>query len=175
MALESTSVPLERIRIVVNDSVEDVRRTIAQNTSAYSSVLQGLKVGIAADPNLPFVGKVTDALITITINSSMRNSGRPFLRAKLESDNGQTIIKGWLGLHTLVVVFVGVMLLVALDIRSARPWWFILFMLILVGGGYLYERRKLLGALSTCLSTESKVGSGRKVSEKEPAQENRIQ
>ena len=56
MALESTSVPLERIRIVVNGNVEDVRRTIAQNTSAYSSVLQGLKVGIAADPNLPFVG-----------------------------------------------------------------------------------------------------------------------
>src|ERR1039457_2690739 len=141
MALESTMVPLEPVRVVVNGNVEDVRRTIAQNTSGYSSVLQGLRVGIAADPNLPFVGKVTDALITITINSSMRNSGRPYFRAKLVNDNGRTIIKGWLGLHALVVVFAEVVLLCPVSQPARYYPLAIPALMILLGGGYLYERR----------------------------------
>jgi hypothetical protein len=76
------------------------------------------------------------------------------LRAKLVNDNGRTIVKGCLGMHILVAVFAGVVLWAALDDHPARSLKFVLFILILLGGGYLYERRQFLRALATCLGVE---------------------
>lgn len=144
--------PIESFRVVVNERMENVRNTIANNTSSYSSWLSGLKVGVATDPNRPFVGKVDEQQIVITVNSSMNNSGRPFLRVKLNDDNDRTIIEGRLGLHNMVVVVCGVALLFLLSQKTGQYVPILLmFMLGIVGGGYIYERRRLLRAFASCL------------------------
>jgi len=154
MAFESTIVPIEPVQVVINDNVENVRRALDSKTAAYSSVLQGLRTGVAADPSLPFVGTVNNALIRIRLTSSGRNAGRTFLRAKLLERDGCTIIKGWMGVHALVAVTCVVVLL----IPTGRHYYstFLPLLVILVGGGYLYERRLLLRALKNCLNAETR-------------------
>ncbi len=147
-------VPIEPFRVIINDSVDNVRQRLAKSTSAYSDWRTGIRIGIASNPNSLFVGEVGERHFKISFNSSGRNSGRPLLRAQLVDDNNGTIITGRLGLQSAVVLLCGLTLIPAFE-KPTRVLPVVLgVMLVLIGGGYLYGRRQLFRALATCLNVE---------------------
>ncbi len=89
--------------------------------------------------------------IVIAVNSSMNNAGRPFLRVNLKDDRERTIIEGRVGLHNMVVVMCGVFLFFMLSNPGRYVPGVLLVMLAIIGGGYIAERRRLLGAFAKCL------------------------
>jgi len=150
-------VPIESFHVVVHDQLENVRRQIAMNTSAFSSWSEGLRIGIARNPDTLFIGEVGEQQILICKNKNRSNPGRPFLRAALVDDNNSTIITGRLGVHNAVVLVGGLMLIMPALEKPAQNLPPVLgILLAFIGGGYLYERRQLLLALATCLGVDTR-------------------
>ena len=148
-------VPIERIRLVVDCNVADVRKKLAANTSEYVTGLAVLKLRAAKNPKLLFVGEIGEKEIRLCRNPVRGNSGRPHLKAKLAVDGNRTIISGWLGLHSGVAIIGGGMLVPALESPSKVLPLVLGTLIVLVGGGYWVGRRQLLGALTRCLDIET--------------------
>jgi uncharacterized integral membrane protein len=155
--LKASLIPIESFLVVVNDRIENVRLRFEKNTSEYNSWREGMRLQMAKDPNRLFVGEVGERRILISRTSPRMKAGCPFLRAKLVDDGNQTIVTGWLGLLTLVVIFVAIMAWTIVSAAFEKPARMIplgLAILAIVVGGYLYERRQLFRALATCLEVD---------------------
>ena len=74
---------------------------------------------------------------------------------KLVADGERTIIDGWVGLHTGVVILVIIMMLAAALIDPKAGSWFSAGVLFIVAVGYLLERRELLHIFRKCLNIEA--------------------
>ena len=143
-------IPFESFRVVVNDQPENIRAKIAKNTSAYCS---WTKFRFAENPELPLLGEASVEKILITPNLFTSNAGRPLLRIKLQDEGNRTVINGRLGIHSAVGIFCGLFLLVS-ALQTAKILPFVGGLLVIVGGGYFYERGQLLRDLATCLEVD---------------------
>ena len=117
-----------------------------------------------------FQGKVSGTTFDVMRRSTGRNSFRPRIRGTIEATGGGSTIRGTMGVHEIVVVFVGFFLAVAIlaflslllnSVKTGRwdAWMFVfpaaaVFLVVMMGLAFTHESRRALKDLAAILGGE---------------------